>query len=177
MNSIIVKNKFLSLNQYLREIGQLPDEAVLFGVCEDNLPYLLNVNDDTAPHTAIENGRPVLNTIRGYVYGRDQSYVTIDIVDTSKGSTNLFLSALVEWTRVRGKKNKVILLVRDLETVEISRDFLWLLENGTKHGVYIVASFQKDVEVLEKFRLVIRQDGDGFVAPEGLDHTVRFFAL
>ena len=180
MNTTISKTneKLPSVKQYIQEIGILPQEAILFGMCEDGLPYLLNVNDDISPNVAIENGQAVLRTIHQYVTKtRISKKILVDCVYVTDFNEAQIIPALVDWSDKHPRNAKVIVLIDRLENLHYNNEFVWLLRNGAKHGIFIVASYNKQLEILSEFQLNIRKDGEGFVAPEGLYNTVRFFAL
>jgi len=130
-----------SLQEILKNIGPLPDEALFLGLADDGFPVLLNLWDPTPGPLLVagdsESGKTdFLKTLTSYVVSTHQpneiqygvitnrlyewkSYVDyshcIGIFSTAEKDATNFIQALVAWTETnRNSRQSVLLLIDEL---------------------------------------------------------------
>jgi hypothetical protein len=185
----------LSLEEFLSKIGPLPEEAVILGICDDGLPFLLNVNDFLVhANILIENGKPMLETVANSVEFVGNKNIKVLVVSDawrarasaqrSFAELNNTLLDVYKWATGKHFKQRVVLLIDGLENVS-DRDSIqnleWVLDNGNKLGLYVLASYSnyskiQEVQEFCGFNYHIRNEGDCYVAQEG-DHEILVRAL
>jgi hypothetical protein len=178
------------LQKYINSLGPLPIGAVLFGMCSDRKPFLLNVHNPAGPHILIECGRPVLQTVSESVRIVGNRSIETVVLSNDWGvpfyaHADQMILALASWAHGSTGKQTTLLLVDGLENVlsldfDAQQNFRWLLLNGQARGVYVVASYSDKSEISvirDLFSCHMRREKDFYVSPEEGQGEIAFRAL
>lgn len=165
-------DNLITVSQYMKHIGPIPDESLLMGkVLGDGLPLMLNLQDP-APRSILmttnfdDNFIPSIavsashcsKTKLGIITHRPQYWSkfsglikTVGIFPVhSRDSDNLILS-LASWAYgTKFVREYVILLFDEINhidkmEVESIQNLRWLLKNGASRGVWVIASAKSSI--------------------------------
>lgn len=177
-----------SLEAYLHVLGPIPGEAVVLGMAQDKMPVLFNTNDRNMPSTLIERGRPVLQTMAKHIsIAQNPSLECVVFSNNPFGKTSAkiwempgCIEFIQNWAK-SPRSGSLIVMVDDLDEVydldqKTIDSFLWIVRNGKKNRVHVVASCERCVNTAE-FGILIQNEGQEYKYIEGKDREVRFYAL
>lgn len=175
---------YMSVEVYLEGFGMIPYEAILLGVSDDGLPVLVNIKTDESIHTVVQMGLPVLNTVyEFYRLTKSRLYEVVWLSD-NLDIAGQQLIALASWSHVNNRRKDVVLLVPNLEQIfrqdfDEKLNFKWILQNGHKYGVLVIASYNElsDVGILELFNIQATARSNGYVIPCRGQKETKLFPL
>ncbi len=159
-----------TVEKMLRDVGPLPEEALMFGVCpDDGLPVLLSVKDPTPQNILVLSDKrrgktSFLKSVATFLRLSKTPYGVITnntkewkeqrggvgVFHVSEGAADDLIFSLASWASLthgkqRGRNAQAFLLFDNLEEIiemesETIQNLRWLLDNGAKKGVWTIAT-------------------------------------
>jgi hypothetical protein len=158
-----------TLQEYLHNLGPMPKEGIVMGICNDGLPLIFNTSDSDSPAIIMWNGESeFLKVIAEHIITRDNSSLPIEFavitnsVDDWTFQGNLYnhcaaafhffddgaeqlLLHLASWAHSnKNSKRAIFLLIDGFEGIDnlnfdARQNLRWLLLRGPSRKVFVVA--------------------------------------
>jgi len=164
----------LSVSEYLEELGPMPDEALLLGKCDDELPVLLNLRDPIPKSLLLVSDfeteflRSVAFTASlfpsdkmsfGVITPRPSTWGgfknCVGVFSAYHSSAGDFILSAASWAHGNKsfRRQSVLLLLDGMDEwyssmeVDTINNFRWLLLRGSSRNVWVIATSKEDYDM------------------------------